>query len=330
MSPAELYLKAIADEPRISALLQKAEREEKFSTTKDWSFIADRMTGENWILVGEATGFADPILSAGLSLTHTSAREAAFTLLEIDRGGSKEWLCNEYFGRNKRRILQHIRFADYWYRSNKHFSELKEFTSEIARDAGLELDAEKAFQWLGTGGFIEEDIGIGGFGTIGFSALHQVASRLSETAGASAFSGYNGFVLNFEGAKRIQVPVYEGGRALPIPAYTRNGKILPLNGVIAWLVKSLESTPRIADALAFLQKNIAQMGVEYNAQVHEGVMQCLEALVRDGWVECRRYKAGEVLPDIALVENTMIQDNHDHRLPPQRVAGAIRDEAAIL
>jgi flavin-dependent dehydrogenase len=324
LSPQELYRKAIADEPRINGLLQKATCEHKFSTTKDWSFIAERMTGENWLLVGEAAGFADPILSAGLSLTHTSAREAAYTILEIDRGGEKEWLKQEYFARNKRRILQHIRFADYWYQSNKHFSELKEFTSEIARDAGLELDAEKAFQWLGTGGFIEEDIAIGGFGTVGFTALHQVAGRLSEQAGKSAFAGYNGFVLNFEGAKRVQVPFYEAGRVLPIPAYTRDGKILPLTGVIAWLVKSLEHSPKIVDALSYLHKSLAAMGVEYNAQLHEGLMQSLEAFVRDGWVECRRYKTGDPLPDIALVENTMIQANHDELLPPERKAEALR------
>jgi len=324
LTPRELYLKAIEDEPRIRGLLAKATCEVKFTTTKDWSFIAERMTGENWILVGEATGFADPILSAGLSLTHASGREAAFTIMELDRGGNKEWLKQEYFLRNRRRILQHIRFADYWYNANKHFSDLKEFTSEIARDAGLELDAEKAFQWLGTGGFIEEDIAIGGFGTLGFSALHQVAGRLSENAGKSAFSGYNGFVLNFEGAQKVQLPFYEGGKVLPIPAYSRDGKVLPLNGVIAWLVKSLEHSPKIYEAIGYLQKNLAGMGMEYNAQVHEGVMQCLEALVRDGWVECRKYKAGETLQDIALNTNTMIQDNHDEQLPADRVAEALR------
>jgi flavin-dependent dehydrogenase len=327
LSPEQLYLKAIEDEPRIRGLLSGASRENKFATTKDWSFVAERMTGENWILVGESAGFADPILSAGLSLTHTSAREAAFTLMEIDRSGAdrgmEHWLKQEYFARNKRRILQHIRFADYWYQSNKHFSDLKEFTTEIARDAGLDLDAEKAFQWLGTGGFIEEDVGIGGFGTVGFSALHQVAGRLSETAGKSAFAGYNGFVLNFEGAKRIQLPFYEAGRVLPIPAYSRDGKILPLNGVIAWLVKSLEHSPKIVEALAYLQKTLAPMGIEYNSQVHEGVMQCLEAFVRDGWVECRRYKSGDPLPDLALNENTMIQVNRDAQLPPERRAEAL-------
>jgi len=69
---------------------------------------------------------------------------------------------------------------------------------------------------------------------------------------------------------------------------------------------------------------LAGMGMEYNSQVHEGVMQCLEALVRDGWVECRKYKVGETLQDIALNTNSMIQDNHDEQLPPDRVAEALR------
>ena len=81
LRPEELHLKAISDDPRISALVKDAKREEIMETTKDWSFVAERMVGENWLLVGEAAGFADPILAAGLTLTHVSAKEAAFSIL---------------------------------------------------------------------------------------------------------------------------------------------------------------------------------------------------------------------------------------------------------
>ncbi|RYG34174.1 NAD(P)/FAD-dependent oxidoreductase, partial [bacterium] len=320
--PEELYLQAIQDEPRIRSLVAAGEREGKFTTTKDWSFVSERMAGENWILVGEAAGFADPILSAGLSLTHASAREAAFTMLEIDRKGDKKWLLSEYEGRNRRRVLQHIKFADYWYSANQHFSDLKEYTREIARDAGLELDAEKAFQWLGTGGFIEEDIGIGGFGTVSFNALHQIANRLSDEPSQSAAGGFNGFVLNFEGAKKVEVPHYEEGRVHPIPAYQRGAKILPLTGLIAWVVKSLEHSPRLDGALSYLSQTLPRVGIPFDPMVHGGVLETLEALVRDGWVIGRRYKTGETLVGEIPTENSFIQANHDNELPADRVAPA--------
>ena len=142
----QLYRQAIDDEPRIRSLVTRATPEGKFSTTKDWSFVAERMAGANWYLVGEALGFADPILAAGLTLTHASARECAFSILEARRPANKEperrWIREEYQRRNRRRVLQHIRFADYWYSANANFTDLKEYTREIARDAGLELDAD--------------------------------------------------------------------------------------------------------------------------------------------------------------------------------------------
>ena len=86
----ELYQQAIQDEPRIRALVKNGSRENKFTTTKDWSFVSERMTGRNWYLVGESMGFADPILAAGLTLTHVSARECAFSILESRRQAATE------------------------------------------------------------------------------------------------------------------------------------------------------------------------------------------------------------------------------------------------
>jgi len=323
--PEELYLEAIEAEPRIRALCANAQREGKFTTTKDWSFIAERMTGENWMLVGEATGFADPILSAGLSLTHSAAREAAFTIIEMGRKTDPKWLREEYEARNRRRILQHIKFADYWYSANSHFTDLKEYTREIAREAGLDLDAEKAFQWLGTGGFIDEDLGVGGSAGFSFNALHHIANRLSDEHGRLASGGFNGFVLNLQGAKRVEVPHYETGRVQPIPAYVRDGKYLPLDGLIAWVIKGLEQFQRLDGLLGFLEQTLPRIGMEYSASVRAGIMETLEALVRDEWIIGRRYKTGEVLPDEIPAETRFIQENVDHELPEGQLAKGLRE-----
>ncbi|AIE85064.1 NAD(P)/FAD-dependent oxidoreductase [Fimbriimonas ginsengisoli] len=323
MRPEELYMKAIQDEPRIRGLTRNGSREGQLSTTKDWSFVAERLTGENWFLVGEAAGFADPILSAGLSLTHASAREAAYTIMEMDRGSGKKWLRAEYDGRNRRRVLQHIKFADYWYTANAHFSDLKEYTREIARDAGLELDAEKAFQWLGTGGFIEEDLNVGGFGTVSFNALHQISRRLSDKPAIPATAGFNGFVLDLAGAEKVELAHYESGRVIPIPAYRRNGKLLPLTGLAAYLVMGLQHSPRISQALAMISHEMAKKGIRYTPVEHEGFVQTLEAMVRDGWVEPRAYATGDSLQNWQPEASSMIETNHDLDLPEDRRASSL-------
>ena len=63
LRPNEMYNKAIADEPHCAELLKNAIRDGEMQSTKDWSFLSKRMTGENWMLAGESAGFADPILA---------------------------------------------------------------------------------------------------------------------------------------------------------------------------------------------------------------------------------------------------------------------------
>ncbi len=114
-------------------------------------------TAENWFLVGESAGFADPILAAGMTLTHVSAKEAAYTILELEQGKhDATWLKHHYEDNQKRRIKQHIRFADYWYAANGQFSDLQKHCRDIAKDAGLKLTPEQAFRWLSQGGFTND------------------------------------------------------------------------------------------------------------------------------------------------------------------------------
>jgi len=118
----ELYGEALQIDARLAGLMKNATPENHVSTTKDWSFLAQRFFGENWFLVGESGGFADPILSAGLSITQGAAREAAFTIIEQEIGKlDPMWLKNEYQKLQVNRVTTHMRFADYWYSANAQF-----------------------------------------------------------------------------------------------------------------------------------------------------------------------------------------------------------------
>lgn len=291
----ELYLSALGQEGRLQKLIANAQRENRLSTTKDWSFVAKRMFGENWSLVGEASGFADPIISAGLSLTHVGARELAFAILEARRGGDPAWIFEEYERRNVRRVRQHIRFADYWYKANSHFSELKAFTSEIARDVGLELDAEDAFQWFGTGGFVEEDMGVAGLALFRIDQVHQIAGRLSEKPAASALHGFNVFMPRIKGAENVKLARFEKGGVRAVLALERDGKILPLEGLFGWMLAGLQYSPNLGEAMEHLRERMTATGYTWDNKLHSRLTECLDAMVRDGWV---RAKYSESLPPI--------------------------------
>ena len=314
-SAEELYTQAIEDEPRIRALVAKATREGKFSTTKDWSFVAERMTGANWFLVGESLGFADPILAAGLTLAHASARECAFCIMEARRPANqakeRQWLKEDYERRNRRRVLQHIRFADYWYSANANFTDLKEYTREIARDAGLELDANAAFQWLGTGGFIEEDMRTAGLGTVALSALHQISRRFSETPAKVELEGTNIYFLKLRGASEINIGFYTKGRVQALPALVRDGKLLPLHGPFGFLVEGIKLDPRLNKILKHVRMRLETTGTPYSASMQTHIYGCLEAMARDGWISCKRSDDAPVEDFSIPEESRSIARNRD-------------------
>ena len=51
-------------------------------TTKDFSYRASRIAGDNWVLVGDAFGFLDPVYSTGLFLALKSGEMAADAIIE--------------------------------------------------------------------------------------------------------------------------------------------------------------------------------------------------------------------------------------------------------
>jgi flavin-dependent dehydrogenase len=188
--PEEIYSEALNSEPRISKLIANATSRGKIETTKDWSFLADRTVGENWFLVGEAAGFADPILAAGMTLAHTGARELAYTILALEEEKHDgNWLKSQYDHNQRSRVKKHIRFADYWYAANGQFTDLQEYSREIARDSGLNLSPEKAFQWLAQGGFTNDILGQAVIAGFDLGSMKQVMQRLLAAGGSLATFG---------------------------------------------------------------------------------------------------------------------------------------------
>ena len=54
-------------------------------TTKDFSYRASRIAGQNWVLIGDAFGFLDPVYSTGLFLALKSGEMAADVIIDAFR-----------------------------------------------------------------------------------------------------------------------------------------------------------------------------------------------------------------------------------------------------
>ena len=71
--------------PVLKLRLEGATQLFPIQTTKDFSYRASRIAGNNWVLVGDAFGFLDPVYSTGLFLALKSGEMAADAILEAFR-----------------------------------------------------------------------------------------------------------------------------------------------------------------------------------------------------------------------------------------------------
>ena len=99
-SDGTLPHQAIFDEelakcPALQSRLIDAKQLFPVKVTKDFSYRANRIAGDGWVLVGDAFGFLDPVYSSGLFLALKSGEMAADT---INAGLEKEDFSAEQLG----------------------------------------------------------------------------------------------------------------------------------------------------------------------------------------------------------------------------------------
>ncbi len=324
--PEQLYLEAIAASGRITRFLEGASRENNLRTTNDWSFVSERVCGQNWFLVGECAGFADPILAAGLTLTQVGGRELAYTILALDAGEhDAAWLIRHYQENQQKRVRQHMRFAEFWYAANGQFTDLREHCREIAKESGLTLSAQKAWAWLAQGGFTNDVLGQAVIGGFDLTSLNQVTQRfLNEDLHWQA-NDRNVFRLQLDGATKTTIPDYRQGKVVAVPCYERAGKRLAVTGMAQLVLVALNKASDISSIMQVIQQVlVAKLPAAHQPIAMEQALQVLEVLVAEGWVSA---SLDESLPRLNISsprDGELIKD-HDHDW-----TGGRREQAAEI
>jgi flavin-dependent dehydrogenase len=281
-----LFARALEEDPRIANLLKNATSEGNLQSTKDWSFLAERHVGENWFLIGESAGFADPILAAGMTLAHVGAKEAAYTILALEKGNhDSEWLRSVFDTRQRKRIGNHIMFADYWYTANAQFTDLKDYTQKIAESNGYSMSPEQSWAWLAQGGFIGEDLRVG-HGGYPLSAVKDAHALMTGGAVESVVAQNNVFKLDLSGASWQEKPLYGDGKISKMPCYVRGEKALPLAGVMQATLDILQLSSKLPEILQMIAKlaQHSQDDPDFMQNVVQLIPVALEGMIADGWV----------------------------------------------
>ncbi len=328
-TPEELYLQALDDQGTIKKLTANAKREGPIQSCKDWSHLADTIIGENWFLCGEAAGFADPILAAGMSLAHGSGREAAYTILELERGElDADWLRRRYNDRNRTNIEQHIRFAQYWYSANGCFTDLKDHCSAIAKEAGVNLTPNQAWRWLSQGGFTTESLGLPTFGSFDIASAKQVLELFDDRERECELlcNGYNVFKLNFHGAEQAYMGMLREGRIIQIDCWRKGSKQLPLHGMYKIVIDVLQATSDGEEIIKLLRQTLQSNSSQFEQKFAlVFCMQALEVLIQEGWVIRSKNKKRPVL-NISIKDSKFVRKSSDTQrtLEEHGAAGTIK------
>ncbi len=318
--PDELYLEAVTSEPRIAALIANAKGDGMVKATKDWSFTAKRMAGENWFLVGEAAGFADPILSAGITMTMVGAKECAYTIAELERGElDREWIKDVFQSRQANRIVQHIRFANFWYAGNGHFSDLVEYTSEIAKEAGFNMNAQSAWQWLGTGGFVSLETAGAGLAGHTIEQIKNIQGMLFKEESEWAITKVNVFDLNIDGVTTDKSPIYDAGRIRLGRILKKGNMELPLSGGFRTALEILQKETKLAPIIQSLRAVSAKMG----PIVALSALEAFEVMLKDGWITGTYDKSQPLLRSEDIPRTPNIDWNKDDVDPKVHVSPLI-------
>src|SRR6266513_81220 len=125
LGPQIALEKFIAEQPLMVKRMKNATRVSPVYSAGDYSYRNTRLSGDRWLLAGDAAGFIDPVFSSGVFLAIMSAERAADTLDQVLRDASKRRQLFKKYSRSVNRIMDiYMTFVTAWYQRSKEFLEV--------------------------------------------------------------------------------------------------------------------------------------------------------------------------------------------------------------
>jgi flavin-dependent dehydrogenase len=130
LSAEEFLEQALAEQPILAERLGAATRVSPVNVAADFSYRCSRLTGDHWMLAGDAAGFIDPVFSSGVFLGVLAGEKCADILHEVlDHPRKRRRLFARYEKSINKAMDVYLRFVDAWY--SKEFIEVFLHPQEI-------------------------------------------------------------------------------------------------------------------------------------------------------------------------------------------------------
>jgi len=122
-SREQFFWDSVSGRPEIYDSLKAARQLRDFTTEGDYSYAMSEITGDGWVLIGDAARFVDPIFSSGVSIALNSAKMASKDIIKAvqEQNFVKEQFGN-YETRQKRGAKNWYEFISLYYRLNVLFT----------------------------------------------------------------------------------------------------------------------------------------------------------------------------------------------------------------
>ncbi|MHA3771653.1 NAD(P)/FAD-dependent oxidoreductase [Verrucomicrobiota bacterium sgz303538] len=115
--PEEVLDDMLRDQPEIAGRMQYSERVSQVYAESDYSYRNRKLTGDRWLLAGDAAGFIDPIFSTGVFVAIESAERAANVIDSVLNDPQCRASCFRAYEKEMYRVMDlYLRFVSNWYK----------------------------------------------------------------------------------------------------------------------------------------------------------------------------------------------------------------------
>ena len=95
-NPEENLLNTINKYKFIQDRFRNAEQVGRVRGLKDLAYVSTKFTGDNWVSIGDANFFVDPLYSSGVQIAHTTGEQAAMAIDEFFKGNNDPRAIRKY------------------------------------------------------------------------------------------------------------------------------------------------------------------------------------------------------------------------------------------